>query len=121
MPPQDDESILKASGVPARRRMEDLPTSTAELILYQLSEMKAQVREGFARMDGRFEKVEGRFDRVEERVAGLERFRERVEEREKTEAASANTINARWVPIFLAILGVVVTIAIVLLTNGGGA
>ena len=102
--------LEKSDDSPHRRRMTDQPTGNLELILYQISELKAQLREGFAKMDGRF-------DAAETRITSLERFREREEERARTAAAQSNTINARWVPIVLALVGLAVTVY--LATKGG--
>lgn len=74
-----------------------MPVGNIELILYQLSEIKSEVREGF-------QKMEGRFDRVEDRIGALERFRARVEQRDEAEAASVSMANSRWVPILIALL-----------------
>ncbi len=94
--------------VPPRRRGSDLPVNNIELILYQLSEIKAEVREGF-------QKMEARFDRVEDRLGALERFRERVEERDRAEAQSGSNLNARWVPILLFVGTAMVTVILFLI------
>lgn len=97
---------------PPRRRIHDLPGTTGELILYQLSELKAQVAEGF-------QKIEGRFDKVEDRVGSLERFRERQEERDRTEAQQSGTVNARWVPIALGLATILAMVFLFLAGKGG--
>lgn len=96
---------------PHQRRVDDITPPSFELILYQLGELKAAVREGFQRM-------EGRFDRVEDRLSALERFRERVETRDRTEAQTTQTVNARWVPIAIAIFTTVVFIVLAIIQLG---
>lgn len=88
---------------PERRRVDDMPLQNVELILYQLGELKADIRE-FR------EEMKARLDRVETRLVALERFRERTEERDRAEAAQASTVNARWVPVSIALLSVIVTV-----------
>lgn len=105
MPDRDDEKLN-----PERRRQEDQSFQSIELILYQLGELKAAVREGFMKM-------EGRFDKVDARLTALERFRERVEERDRADADTSTTVNARWVPIALAIFAVIVTIGLALVQS----
>lgn len=99
MPLSDDD--------PQRRRVDDLPLQNVELILYQLGELKADIRE-FR------EEMKARLDRVEARLGALERFRERMEERDRADAAASSTVNARWVPIAIAVLSVVVTVILFL-------
>lgn len=95
-----------------------MPIASNELILYQLSELKSALREGFSEVKGemgvRFEKVDARFEQqdrrfgaIEERMAKQERFRDRVEQREKAEVDSASMVNQRWIPI-VSILAVIV-------------
>lgn len=96
--------------LPPRRRGQDMPVGNIELILYQLSEIKAEVREGF-------QKMEGRFDRVEQRIGSLERFRAKVEERDEAAAAASSMVNSRWVPILMGISMAVVTVILFLVGN----
>lgn len=85
---------------PHARRLTDAPTGNLELILYQLGELKSDVREGFAR-------VEANFDGMDRRMKALENFRERVEERERQAARAEGNTNNRVIPIALAGLGFV--------------
>lgn len=93
---------------PERRRDLDMPSETGALILYQLSELKSVVREGFS-------KVEGRFDRVETRLTALERYRERAEARDSAEAAMSSNVNARWVPWSIASATLVLSVVLFVL------
>ena len=97
---------------PERRRVDDQNFHSIELILYQIGELKAAVREGFSKM-------EGRFDQVEARLTSLERFRERSEERDRAQADTTKTVNARWVPIAIAVFTVLATFILWLIGNGG--
>lgn len=101
----DDEV---ARSLPRRRATDRDGAADLDLILYQLSEMKGDLKEGFARM-------EGRFDRVEDRIILLERFRERTEARERALAEQSTSINHRWVPIALGLLAISTTIALFVL------
>ena len=97
--------------MPERRRIDDQGFQSIELVLYQIGELKAAVREGF-------QKMEGRFDKVDSRLTALERFRERVEERDRADADSSQTVNSRWVPVMIATVTVVVTVILFLAQNG---
>ena len=95
---------------PHRRRQEDLPFPSVELIVYQIGELKSLVNAGFERMDGRF-------DQAENRLTSLEKFRERQEERDRAAAAQSQFITSRWLPIFL--LAVTIAVNVVLVLAGG--
>ena len=86
----------------------------SELIIYQLAELKGDLREGFA-------KLESRFVSVEDRLVHLERFRERVETREKAAADSSTRLDARWIPILSIFVTLTVTVVFgVLQITGNG-
>ena len=97
---------------PQQRRQDDTGFQSIELILYQLGELKATVERGF-------QKMEGRFDRVEDRLSSLERFRERVEERDRADSDTATTVNSRWVPILLGVVTITAMIALAIYGQAG--
>ena len=103
---------MGSDDIPPRRRQKDMPVGNIELILYQLSEIKSEVREGF-------QKMEGRFDRVEDRVGALERFRARQEQADEAAAANTTLINGRWVPLILTLLTLTATVILFLVGQGG--
>jgi hypothetical protein len=94
-----------------RRRSDHMPTPSQELIVYQLGELKVVVERGFERMDGRF-------DRIEERVISLERFRERIEERDRAAVTSQDDTMANLVKLALAAMTIVGTVLYLLANHG---
>lgn len=71
-----------------------------------VAELKADLKEGFA-------EFRREFDQIEKRVNALERFRERVEERDRAVAASEGTLSVRW-PAIAAILTTLALVASIL-------
>lgn len=96
---------LDPDDLPHRRRLEDSPLPSADLIIYQLGELKAAMTAGFERIDGRFTDMD-------KRVGSLERFREREEERARVEAMSSQMLNSRWLPLGLALVSIAVTVTL---------
>lgn len=108
---------------PQRRRIEDTGLPPTELILYQLSELKSQ----FSRLEGDLKTQGARFEGLlresvqeiktmmrplEERVGSLERFRDRLEERDRVEAQASQKVRAWWVPWSIAAATLIVTVAL---------
>lgn len=79
-----------------------------------IAEVKGAVKEGFSEMRQQF----GQF---EQRLSAMERFRERVEERDRALAKSEGNLTVRLpiIALALTVLTIVVSVVIVLLTNPG--
>jgi hypothetical protein len=88
----------------------DTPPSP-ELIVYQLGEVRRVVEQGFR--DIREQGV-----RTEERLAALELFRERVEERERASALAAGDTQANLVKAVLAALTILGTLLYIIANHG---
>lgn len=75
-------------------------TPSYELIVYQLGEVKSVVEKGFQRLE---DKVDG----LAERTASLERFKERVEERERAMAQQADSSKSDLIRALLGLIAIV--------------
>lgn len=102
-----------------RRVTDGTPTDehgTMTLLVYQLGEIKSQLKDGFATAERRSDAIDLKIDLLTKSVSDLERFQAAVEERERVRSANDQNVNARWVPIVMGVIGFLITIAIVILT-----
>jgi len=77
------------------------------------SEVKTEMREGFARMEALFEKVDERFEKVDERFKEVDRSFEKVDERFEKIDARFHDLNRTFIGagavVIAALLGALLT------------
>lgn len=99
------------------RRLNDAAsddTGSMSLLVYQLGEIKVQLRDGFATADRRSENMDLKIDLMAKAISDLQRFQAATEARSAALAETGNQVNARWVPIGLALMSALVAVIIVL-------
>jgi len=84
------------------------------MVVYQLSEIKSQLEHGFQTAERRAAQMEMKVDLMTKDISNLQRWQAASEARDLERAANGNQVNARWIPIGVAIVSVLVLVIITL-------
>lgn len=84
------------------------------MVVYQLAEIKGQLERGFHASERRSDQMDMKIDLMSKAISDLQRFQAATEARDLERASNGNQVNARWVPIGVAVVSVLVVVILAL-------
>lgn len=84
------------------------------MVVYQLAEIKSQLERGFHTAERRSDNMDMKMDLMAKAISDLQKFQAATEARDMERAANGNQVNARWIPIGVAIVSVLVIVIVAL-------
>lgn len=113
--PEGDDTL-------GRRQIDRFGPVSPEVLHVLLVQMQSSLTKLEATMEKGFSRLEQQFDQVEKRVAALEGFRERTQERDRALAKAEGQLQIRWpaVAALLTAVSIVVGVVVAVLSSAGG-
>lgn len=105
-----------------RRQIDRYGPVSPEVLHVLLVQMQSSLAKLETTMEKGFSRLEQQFDQVEKRVAALEGFRERAQERDRALAKAEGQLQIRWpaVAALLTVASIIVGVAVAVLSGQGG-
>lgn len=104
-----------------RRALDKLGAPSPEVLHVLMIQMQHSLTRLEGLVEKGFDKLEVQLDQMERRIAALEGFRERSQERDRALAKAEGQLQIRWpaVAALLTVVSIIVGIAVAVLSNGG--